>query len=62
MGAEYFWPAGMWIFPLTMIVVMLVVMYLFFGRGGFLSRCCGADQEHGSPQAQESALDILFPR
>lgn len=35
MGPEYFWMSGMWIFPIIMIVVMVVVIYLIFGRGNF---------------------------
>jgi putative membrane protein len=63
MGPEYFWGGGTWIFPLIMLTVMLVCMFLMFGRRGFgppwMNRR-GHDQ--GEKQESESALDILKKR
>ena len=37
MGAEYYWPPPMWFFPMIFPIfgfaVMLMVVYLIFGRG-----------------------------
>ena len=63
MGPEYFWGGGMWIFPLIMLTVMLVVVFLIFGRRGF--RPPGMDHRgygRGERQESESALDILKKR
>ena len=35
MHPEYFWWGGMWIFPLMMFTVMVIVLYLMFGRDGW---------------------------
>ena len=35
MHPEYFWWGEMWIFPLRMFTVMVIVLYLMFGRGGW---------------------------
>ena len=63
MGPENFWGGGMWIFPLIMLTVMLVCMFLMFGRRGFgppwMNRR-GRDQ--GEKQESELALDILKKR
>ena len=62
MGPEYFWMSGMWIFPIIGIIVMLIVIYLIFGRGNFSPSWCGSDQYHGTSKDSESALDILKKR
>lgn len=59
MGPEYFWMGGMWIFPFIGIIVMLVVVYLVFGRGNFRPPWNGSGQSHDIPHASQSALDIL---
>lgn len=58
MGPEYFWMGGMWIFPIIGITVMLVVLYLVFGRGNFRPPWSGADQYQDS----YSAMNILKQR
>jgi len=63
MGPEYFWGGGMWIFPLIMLTVMLVFVFLMCGRRGF--RPPWMDRRgHGQGEGQESesALDILKKR
>mgnify|MGYP000265128655 CR=1 FL=1 len=55
MGPEYFWIGGMWIFPFIGIILMLLVVYLIFGRGNFKPPWHDSDQAHDS----QSALDIL---
>lgn len=62
MGPEYFWMGGMWIFPIIMIVLMMIVVYLMFGRGNFRPPWYGSDQYHGTMKDSESALDILKKR
>lgn len=61
MGPEYFWWGGMWIFPLVMIVVMLVVVYLVFGRR--TRPFCGhSDHGFGGRSSREEPLEILKRR
>ncbi|MDH3600263.1 MAG: SHOCT domain-containing protein [Candidatus Tectomicrobia bacterium] len=48
------WWGGMWIFPLIMLTIMLIVVYLMFGRGGW------RPPWHGD--RSETALDILKKR
>lgn len=59
MWPQYFWSGGFWIIPLFMMVVMLLAMYLFFGRGmvGFCSR----DHFHDGA-SNETPLDIAKRR
>ena len=33
MGPDFFWMGGMWIFPIILVVVMIIICYLVFGRG-----------------------------
>ncbi|WP_041277655.1 SHOCT domain-containing protein [Desulfotalea psychrophila] len=58
MGPEFFWMGGMWMFPISVIVALLVVIYLIFGRG--TARGPWSDSDHA--QGPESALDILKKR
>ncbi len=62
MGPEYFWWGGMWIFPLIMIVVMLVIVYLIFGRGGFRGPCWHSDERNRHREDSETPLEILKRR
>lgn len=62
MGPEYFWMSGMWIFPIIGITVMLIIVYLIFGRGSFRPPWHGSDQPHDIPHNSQSALDILKKR
>lgn len=59
MWPQYFWWGGFWIFPLLMMIVMLVAMYLFIGRGvgGFCGR--GHTRDGGG---YETPLDIAKRR
>jgi putative membrane protein len=49
---------GWWIFPLVMIVVVLILCFLFFGRRGARSSWCG----FGEQKDTETPLDILKKR
>jgi putative membrane protein len=62
MGHQYLWWGGTWIFPVIMLVVMLVVVYLAFGRGGFRPPCLGPEKYDGEGRDQETAVDILKKR
>ena len=58
MGSGYMWNGGaggfpMFIMPIMMLIVFLVVAYFLFGRGG-----CSL----GGDKKEESALDILKKR
>ena len=48
------WSGGMWIAPLIMLMIMLVVVYLIFGRGGWRPPWYG--------ERSETALEILKKR
>jgi len=63
MGPEYFWGGGMWIFPLIMLTVMLVFVFLMFGRRGFGPPWMNR-RSHGQDEREESesALDIVKKR
>jgi putative membrane protein len=65
MGPEYFWMHGMWVFPLVMpivvLTVLLVVVYLIFGRGGFRPPWQNGGHYEDRPRS-EDALDILKKR
>lgn len=64
MGPEYFWMGGMWIFPIIMIFVMLIVVYLIFGRGNIRPPWHGPSQyqDQYNVKNSESALEILKKR
>jgi putative membrane protein len=53
---------GMWLFPSIMVVVVLVVVYLIFGRRESRPPWYGSDQYRSMPKDSESALDILKKR
>jgi putative membrane protein len=61
MGPEYYWWPGMWffpmIFPILCFTVMLIVVYLMFGRG---FRPPWRDHEGG--RQSDTALEILRKR
>ena len=48
----------MWIFPLIGLSVMLLMVYLIFGRGGFRPPCGGWNARDGP----DSPLEILKRR
>jgi putative membrane protein len=53
----------MWIFPLIMLTVMLVFVFLMFGRRGFRPPWMDRrGQGPGERQESESALEILKKR
>lgn len=62
MGPGYFWWGGMWIFPLIMIVVCIVVLYLIFGRGGFRPPWLDNGKDQGGTSHLETPLAILKKR
>ncbi len=63
MGPEFFWGGGMWFIPFIFIAVMMVFMYLMFGRRGagppWRGRHGGGG---GDTRDSESPLDILKKR
>jgi len=62
MGPGYFWSGGMWIFPIIMLVVMLVVIYLIFGRGIMAPPWYDNDRHYRRNDSSDNALDILRQR
>ena len=64
-GAEY-WPGwymgGMWIFPIIGMSVMLICVYLIFGRHGGPS-CWGNGSDYQNrPRDSETPIEILKKR
>jgi putative membrane protein len=66
MNPEYFWWSPMWFFPTVMPVIMLVVLlvclYLMFGRGGFRPPWHNTDRYYSHGRESESSLEILKKR
>ena len=66
MGPEYFWMHGMWVFPvvmpIVMITVLLIVVFLIFGRGGFRPPWQDRGHYYEDRPSSENALDILKKR
>ncbi len=66
MWPEFFWVHGMWIFPVVMpimmLIVLLVAIYLIFGRGGFIQPWQDRGHSYDNPPSPENALDILKKR
>jgi putative membrane protein len=59
--SDFFWGAGMWIFPAAMIVVMLVMAFLMCGRG--MRGLCGqAARGVGDGGSGEDPQEILRQR
>ena len=67
----FFWGGGMWIFPIIGIIVMLFIVFMIFGRGGFMGGCGGNghgrhyhddDRHYMKDSRSESAMDILNKR
>ncbi len=56
------WMGGMWIFPFIMIIVMLIVVYMIFGRGNFRPPCSHHSQNNYPNEQKETPLDILKKR
>lgn len=59
MGPGYFWMGGMWIFPFVGIIVMLVIVYLVFGRGNFKPPWHDSCQSHDTGHDPQSLRKIL---
>ena len=55
-GPGHFLEGGMFIFPLIMLVVVLIIVYMIFGRGDF------HPPWQDSGRDSETALDILKKR
>jgi putative membrane protein len=62
MGPEYFWGSGMWIFPIIMLVVILLVIYLIFGRGRMVPPWYDNDRHYHRHDMPNTALEILKER
>jgi putative membrane protein len=66
MGPGSFWMGGMWIFPIIMIIVMLICLYLFWGRRGsrlpFRPPWQDSGRYSGESRESETALEILEKR
>jgi len=60
MGPEYFWGAGMWFFPFIGIFVMIMIVYIIFGRGRYNMRC--NNHENMYKKTGQDPLDILKQR
>lgn len=65
MGPYFFMGGEMWILPIIGIIVILFIIYMMFGHGGFAGGC-GHDRHHDRHHAKdhhsESAIDILNKR
>ena len=59
---EHFWWGGWWMFPMIMpiigIVIVVIVLYSVFGRGGSRPPWRGRDAD----REEDTALDILKKR
>jgi putative membrane protein len=66
MNAEHtwmWWPwSGMWIFPIVMCVIMLIFIFLFFGRWGCRPPWWGPGGHYRESGDSETALEILKKR
>ena len=62
MGPEYFGGGGMWIFPIIMLIVMLVVIYLIFGRDRIAPPWHYNNSHYHREDSSDKALDILKQR
>jgi putative membrane protein len=58
----YCWWGGMWIFPVFMMIIMLIVVYLIFVKGGFRPPWRGSERYYGEKNDNETSLDILKKR
>lgn len=63
MGPEHFGWGGWWVFPVVMTLVMVMVLFLVFGRGG--SRGPWRNNTEGPSnhnKGSETAMEILKKR
>jgi len=56
------WWGGMWIFPIVMILFILVVVYLLFGKTGLRPQDHYPDRDPIGRTHLESPIDILKRR
>jgi len=61
-GPGHFWGGGMFIFPLIILVVIVTIIYMIFGRGEFRPPWQDSGQYPKSDGASETVLDILKKR
>jgi len=62
MWTDHFWMGGMWIFPLIMIIIMLVIVFMIFGRGNFSAPWYRYDRNYDLGKHKETPLEILKKR
>jgi putative membrane protein len=67
MGPEHFWWGGWWIFPMAMPLIMVIalvaLLYLVFGRGGARPPWWSdADRPASHPRDSETAMEVLKKR
>lgn len=62
MGPGCFWWGGMWVFPVIMLTIIIVALYLIFGRGGFRPPWQDHDNYSSGKKDAETAIDILEKR
>ncbi len=62
MGPGPSWCGGMWIFPIIMITIVVVVLYLIFGRSGFGPPWRDHENDSSGKEGGETAMDILEKR
>ena len=62
MGMGHFWGGGMFIFPVLILVVVLIIVYMIFGRGDFRPPWQDSGQNPNTGRESETALDILKKR
>jgi putative membrane protein len=56
------WMDGMWVFPLIMIIVMLFIVFMVFGRGGFRLPWNDNNGNYYSNKPKETPMDVLKKR
>ena len=63
MGPGHFGGGVMWIFPVIFCIIMMIVCFHFFGRGGFRPPWMhGPDRGQSDSTDSETPLDILKKR
>lgn len=62
MWTEHFWMGGIWIFPFIMIIIMLLVIFLVFGRRGFMPPWNHDYRNYYNNEQKETSFDILKKR
>ncbi|VAW24857.1 hypothetical protein MNBD_BACTEROID04-1414 [hydrothermal vent metagenome] len=62
MYSEHFWMGGMWIFPFIMLIVMLFVIFMIFGRGSYRPPWNHYNKNYYNNNQKETPLEILNKR